>query len=70
MNLKGLIVNFAVTFAIAFVVTAIATLIWNLIQSRVAAVDWATSFRLGLILGIAFPLVDAFHNKAKLKDGN
>lgn len=64
MNLKELIVNFAVTFVIAFVVTAIATLIWNLIQSGTASVDWATAFRLAIILAIAFPLVEAMRGKS------
>lgn len=59
MNLKSLIVNFVVTFAIAFAVTSIAILLWNLIQSGTASVDWAASFRLAFILGIAFPLVEA-----------
>lgn len=64
MNFKGLLINFVVTFIIAFAVTAIATLIWNLIQSGTASVDWAASFRLALILGIAFPLVEVMRGKS------
>lgn len=64
MNLKSFVVNFVVTSAIAFAVTAIATLLWNLIQSGTASVDWAASFRLALILGIAFPLVEAMRGKS------
>ncbi len=68
MNLKKLLVNFAATFIIAFVVAALSTLLWNLIQSGTAAVDWASSFRLAIILGIAFPLVETLRNKAKAKN--
>lgn len=67
MNLKSFVVNFIVTFAIAFAVTAIATLLWNLVQSGTAHVDWATSFRLALILGVAFPLVEAMRDKSSNK---
>jgi hypothetical protein len=67
-NLKALAVNFAATFAIAFVVAAISTLIWNLIQSGTATVEWASAFRLAIIIGIAFPLVEALRNKSKLKN--
>lgn len=68
MNFKVLILNFAVTFAISFIVAAITTLLWNLIQSGAATVDWTTSFRLAIILGVAFPLVEALRGKAKTKN--
>ncbi len=68
MNLKSLLMNFIVTFVIAFIVAATATLLWNFFQSGSATVAWATSLRTALILGIAFPLVDALRNKSRSKN--
>ncbi|NUO79312.1 hypothetical protein HUU05_04485 [candidate division KSB1 bacterium] len=68
MNLKSLLINFLFTFVIAFIVAAIATLLWNLYQNGSATVDWATSLRTALILGVAFPLVDALRNKSRPKN--
>jgi hypothetical protein len=46
-----------VTFIVTLVVTIIVTFAWNLIVSGDANTDWATSFRLAIILGIALPIV-------------
>jgi hypothetical protein len=58
MKFKKLIISFLMTFAITFITTAIVTLLWNLIIEKSGlSADWATSFRLALILGIVIPVV-------------
>ena len=57
MKSRGWFVDFIVRFAVIFVVTVIVTLLWNLIARGDANIDWATAFRLGIILGIALPIL-------------
>jgi hypothetical protein len=52
MNTRKLVVEFASVFAVALVTTALVTLLWNIIGHRVGTIDWETSFRLAIILGI------------------
>jgi hypothetical protein len=52
MNTRALVVAFASVFAIALVSVALVTFLWNLIGHGVSTVDWETSFRLAIILGI------------------
>lgn len=65
MNNRGWFMEFLVTGIVTLVVTILVTLIWNLIAHRVPMVDWATSFRLAIILGIALPTVNRMAGRAK-----
>ena len=53
MNIKKLLISFVIIFAVTLVVDAIVTYLWNLTMHGQSAVDWETSFRLAIILGIA-----------------
>jgi len=53
MNKHGWFVEFVVTFIVTLIVAVIVTLLWKLIAHGNASIDWATSFRLAIILGIA-----------------
>ena len=46
-------------FVLAFVVTSIVSLLWNLLAHGQSTVDWATSFRFGIVLGILLPWMTA-----------
>jgi len=46
----------AVTFAAAFAAAALATFLWNAAAHSSPGVDWATCFRLALILGTGLPV--------------
>ena len=59
MNIKKLLIDFVTTFALILVVATIVTYLWNLIRYGQSAVDWETSFRLAIILGIALPVIRA-----------
>lgn len=65
MNSRGWLLDFAATFIVTGVVATAVTLIWNLIAHGQAAVEWATSFRLAIILGIALPTVNRMDRKRK-----
>jgi len=65
MKIKSFLIGFVTTFALIFVVAAIVTYLWNLILHGQSAVDWETSFRLAIILGIALPGARAMTSKGK-----
>jgi hypothetical protein len=58
MNRRRWFLDFLATFVVTGAVAIVVTLLWNLIAHGSAAVDWATSFRLAIILGIALPTVN------------
>ena len=65
MRVKRFLIDFALVFAVTFVVAAIVTYLWNLIAHGQSAVDWETSFRFAIILGIALPVARAMTSKGK-----
>jgi hypothetical protein len=65
MNHRGWLSDFAATFMVTGVVATAVTLLWNLIAHGQAVVEWATSFRLAIILGIALPTVNRMDRKRK-----
>ena len=52
MKLRKLAIEFVTIFVVALVTSAFVTFLWNLIGHATIAVDWETSFRFALILGI------------------
>ena len=52
MNITKLAIEFVTVFVVALVTTAIVTLLWNLIGHGASAIDWETSFRFAIVLGI------------------
>ncbi len=57
MKVKPIIPDVILTFVITLVISAIVTLLWNLIIEKSGAfVDWKTSFRLAIIIGIVLPV--------------
>ncbi len=64
MKNSGWFIEFLVTFIITLITAVVVTLVWNLLAHGAANVDWATSFRLAVILGVVMPVV----NRAGKKD--
>jgi hypothetical protein len=58
MNSKNLISGFVVTFIITLVVSVLVTFMWSFIFYGSGAVDWETSFRLAIILGVVFSIIE------------
>ncbi len=65
MNIKKLVVEFALVFVVAFVITTIVTFLWNMIGHGASAVDWETSFRLSIIFGIILTWAKSRETKDK-----
>jgi hypothetical protein len=59
MNLKKIVIDFIATFAIALLVTLGVTLLWSIVFHGVAKIDWETSFRFAILLGIILPIINA-----------
>jgi hypothetical protein len=56
MKAKWFLAHFGVTFALVLVVGAAVSWLWSLIAHGSGAVDWESSFRLAVILGLVVPL--------------
>ena len=65
MKIKKFLIHFVTTFAVTLVVAAIVTYLWNLGVHGQSAVDWETSFRFAIILGIALPVHRVMTTKEK-----
>lgn len=52
MNITKLAIEFVTVFVVALVTTAIVTFLWNLIGHGASVIDWETSFRFAIVLGI------------------
>ena len=59
MNVKKIITGFIETFAIALLVTIAVTFLWGIIFHGAAKIDWETSFRFAILLGIILPIINA-----------
>jgi len=57
MKMMSRILEGFVTFVIAFVISVIVSGLWNTAAHGFFSVDWESSFRLGIILGIISPWV-------------
>lgn len=57
MKVKPIFRDMILTFFIILVVSSVVTLLWNLmIEKTGAVIDWKTSFRLAIIIGIVVPV--------------
>ena len=56
MNARTFVTEFVITGLIAFVVALIVTYLYGLLVHGVGVVEWESSIRLGVILGIILPL--------------
>ena len=54
MNFKKYIVDFAIIFSVTLLVSIIVTFFYSLVVHKSGIVDWETSFRFAIILGIVF----------------
>lgn len=59
MDFKKMIIGFITVFAITLLISIGVTFLWSLIFHGVAIIDWETSFRFAIILGIILPIIDS-----------
>ena len=57
MKVGQIIFEFIVIFVIAFLVSSGVSFLWNFLFHGVSQVDWETSSRMGIILGVIGPYV-------------
>jgi hypothetical protein len=67
MNITKYAIDFAVTFAVVLVVSVTVTFLYSLIVHGSGVIDWETSFRLAIILGIALPWIHQREKKQSQK---
>ena len=63
MSIKRALIGFVTTFALILVVAAIVSYLYSLIAHGAGTIDWGTSFRLAIILGIVLPIHGAMTGK-------
>ena len=55
MKITRLLVDVVAVFAVSLVVSIVVSLVWNLIVRKTSTIDWETSFRFAILLGIIVP---------------
>jgi hypothetical protein len=59
MRGKKIFLGFITVFSISILVSVGVTLLWSLLFHGIAAIDWETSFRFSLVLGIILPIIES-----------
>jgi hypothetical protein len=59
MNVKRLLVEALTVFSASLVASVIVTLLWSLVFHKSQAIDWETSCRFAIVLGIIVPWIGA-----------
>lgn len=67
MNFKKVLISFIIGFAITFIVSGLVTYLYSLGFHETGKIDWETSFRLAIIIGIIFPVIEARKGKSEGK---
>lgn len=65
MKITRLLVDAGTVFAVSFVVSIIVSLVWNLIAHKTTTIDWETSFRFAILLGIIVPWITSRRGTAR-----
>ena len=67
MNVKKVLISFVIGFTITLIVSSLVTYLYSLGFHETAEIDWETSFRLAIIFGIVFPVIEARKGKSEGK---
>ncbi len=59
MNIRRWIVDIVIVFSVTLVTSMVVSALWNLAARRTTAIDWETSFRFAIVLGIIVPWIQA-----------
>ncbi len=65
MQIKRLLADFVTVFAVTFVVSVVVILLWNLIVDGASTINWETSFRFAILLGILLPWLETRRGKGE-----
>ncbi len=65
MNIKRVLLDAITVFSVALVVSIIVSLLWNLIAHKSTTIDWETSVRFAIVLGIIVPWIGTRRSKGQ-----
>jgi hypothetical protein len=65
MNAKDFVSGFVLVGAIVLAVTLVVTYLHGLLAHGVGVLEWESSIRFAIILGIALPLIHQFDKKKR-----
>ena len=65
MSIKRLLVDIVTVFLVSLAISMVVSLLWNLIVHRASTIDWETSFRFAILLGIIVPWITTRRNKGQ-----
>ncbi len=57
MKVGRSLVHAVTVFTVSLVVSVIVSVLWNLFVHKTRAIDWETSFRFAILLGIIVPWI-------------
>ncbi len=63
MNFKRFAIDFSITFVCAFVAAIATTYLYGLVVHGAGVVEWGTSGRLAIVLGIVVPLAQHMRSR-------
>jgi hypothetical protein len=65
MNIKRILADIVTVFSVSLVVSVVVSLLWNLIVHGAGTVDWETSIRFAILLGIIVPWITTRRSKGQ-----
>ncbi len=63
MSIRRLVVDAVTVFSVTLVASMVVSVLWNLIAHKTTAIDWETSVRFAIVLGIIVPWIQARRGK-------
>ena len=63
MSIRKLVVDAVIVFSVTLVASVVVSVLWNLVAHRTTAIDWETSVRFAIVLGIIVPWIQARRGK-------
>ncbi len=57
MSLRRWVVDVVIVFSVTLVVSMVVSVLWNVISHKTTAIDWETSVRFAIVLGIIVPWI-------------
>ena len=63
MRTRRWIVDVVIVFSVTLVASMLVSMIWNVIAHKSTAIDWETSVRFAIVLGIIVPWIQARRDK-------
>lgn len=64
MKTMRFLIDSVTVFAITLIVSVLVSLLWNLIVHGVSTIDWETSVRFAILLGVILPWLETRRSKA------